>query len=150
MVAEPDTFHSQPATRSAQCESMELADVPEVSNEERNDDLSSNVPAKTPWQCKAEFSTDKMVDDIKNLKARCRWSRKASVPAECQISDGCVGSLCRSQSVCRNKATSTVVVLRTTFVTDSGFELKSTTRDSEICHACENVQDCPGGRRAFQ
>ena len=33
---------------------------------------------------------------------------------------------------------------------DSGFELKSTARDSEVCHACENVQDCPGGRRAFQ
>ena len=26
---------------------------------------------------------------------------------------------------------------------DSGFELKPTARDSEICHACENEQDCP-------
>ena len=33
---------------------------------------------------------------------------------------------------------------------DSVFELKSTARDSEICHACENEQDCPGGRRTFQ
>ena len=29
---------------------------------------------------------------------------------------------------------------------DSGFELKSTARDCEICHTCEDVQDCPGGR----
>ena len=36
---------------------MECADVPDVSNEERNDDLSSSVPSETPWQCKPEFST---------------------------------------------------------------------------------------------
>ena len=93
---------------------MECADVPDVSNEERNDDLSSTVPSETPWQCKPEFSTDKMVGNNKNLTARRRWSRTVSVPAECQISVGCVGSLCGSHSVCRNKATSTVVVLRTT------------------------------------
>ena len=33
---------------------------------------------------------------------------------------------------------------------DSGFELKSTARDSEVCHACENEQDCLGGRHVFQ
>ena len=93
---------------------MECADVPDVSNEERNDDLSSTVPSETPWQCKPEFSTDKMVGNNKNLTARRRWSRTVSVPAECQISVGCVGSLCRSHGVCRNKATSTVVVLGTT------------------------------------
>ena len=72
----------QPASpRSAQCESMECADVPDVSNAERNDDLSSTVPSETPWQCKPEFSTDKMVGDNKNLTARCRWSRTVSVPA---------------------------------------------------------------------
>ena len=65
-------------------------------------------------QCKPEFSTDKMVGNNKNLTARRRWSRTVSVPAECQISVGCVGSLCGSHRVCRNKATSTVVVLRTT------------------------------------
>ena len=93
---------------------MECPDVPDVSNEERTDDLSSNVPSETPWQCEPEFSTDKMVGNNKNLTARCRWSRTFSVPAECQISDGCVGSLCGSHGVCWNKATSTVVVLRIT------------------------------------
>ena len=93
---------------------MECADVSDVSNEERNDDLSSTVPSETPWQCKPEFSTDKMVGDDKNLTARRRWSRTVSVPAERQVSDGCVGSLCGSHAACRNKATSTVVVLRTT------------------------------------
>ena len=45
----------------------------------------------------------------------------------------------------RNKATSTVVVFEDyTCECDSDFELKSTARDSEICHACENEQDCPG------
>ena len=93
---------------------MECADVPDVSNEERNDYLSSTVVSETPWQCKPEFSTDNMVGDNKNLTARCRWSRTVSVPAECRINVGCVGSLCGSLAVCRNKATSTVVVLRTT------------------------------------
>ncbi len=90
---------------------MECAD-----DEERSDDLSSTVPSETPWQCKPEFSTDKMVANNKNLTARPRRSRTVSVPAECQISVGCVGSLCGSRSVGRNKATSTVVVLRTTLV----------------------------------
>ena len=88
--------------------------MPDVSNEERNDDLSSIVPSETPWQCKPEFSTDKMVGHNKNLTARCRWTRTVSVPTECQISVGCVGSLCGSHGVCRNTATSTVVVLRMT------------------------------------
>ena len=88
----------------------------DVSNEERNDDLPSTVPSETLWQCKLESSTDKMVDS-KILTARCRWSRTVSVPAECQISDGCVGGLCGSHVVCRSKATSTVVVLRITPVT---------------------------------
>ena len=56
--------------RSAQCELMECADVPDVSNEERNDDLSSTVPSETPWQCKPAFSMDKMVGNNKNLTAR--------------------------------------------------------------------------------
>ena len=90
--------------------------MPDASNAERNDDLSSIVPSETPWQCKPESSTDKMVGDNKNLTARCRWSRTVSVPAVCQISDGCVGSLCWCHAVCRSKATSTVVVLRTTRV----------------------------------
>ena len=108
-----------------------MADVPDVSNAERNDDLSSTVPPETQWQCKPEFSTDKMVGNNKILTARCRWSRTVSVPAECQISDGCVGSLCGSHAVCQSKATSTVVVLRITPVSgDIGFELKSTARDS--------------------
>ena len=89
-----------------------MADVPDVSNEERNDDLSSTAPSETPWQCKPEFSTDKMVDNNEILTARC--SRTVSVPAECQISDGCVGSLCGSHAACRNKATSTVVAWRIT------------------------------------
>ena len=41
-----------------------------------------------------------------------RWSRTVSVPAECQISDDCVQSHCGFHSVCRNKATLTVVRLR--------------------------------------
>ena len=93
-----------------------VADVLDVSNEERNDDVSSTVPSETPWQCKPEFSTDKMVGDKKILTARCRWSGAVSVPAECQISDGCVGSLCGTHAACGNKATSKVVVLRTTLV----------------------------------
>ena len=86
----------------------------QLSNEERNDDLSSTVPSETPWQCKPEFSTDKMVGDNKILTARCRWNGTVSVPAECQISDGCVGSLCGTHAVCRSKATSTVVAWRIT------------------------------------
>ena len=81
MVAEHAHVPQPASPSSAQCESMECADVPDVSNEERNDDLSSTVPSKTPWQCKPESSTDKMVGDNKNT-ARCRWS--VSVPAECQ------------------------------------------------------------------
>ena len=73
MVAEPDTFHSQEPAQ-AQCELMECADVPDVSNEERNADLSSTVTSETPWQCKPEFSTDKMVGNNKHLTARRRWS----------------------------------------------------------------------------
>ena len=88
--------------------------MPDVSNEERNDDLSSTVPSETPWQCKPEFGTDKMVGDNENLTARCKWTRTVSVPTECQISVGCVGSLCGSHSVCRSKATSTVVAWRIT------------------------------------
>ena len=49
MVAEDDTFHRPASPRSAQCELMECADVTGVSNEERNDDLSSTVPSETPW-----------------------------------------------------------------------------------------------------
>ena len=45
MVAEPDTFHSQEPS-SAQCVPMECADIPDVRNEERNDDLSSTVPSE--------------------------------------------------------------------------------------------------------
>ena len=104
---------------------MECADVPDVSNEERNDDLSSIVPSETPWQCKPEFSTDKMVGNNKNLTARCRWSRTVSVPAECQINDGCVGSLCGSRAACWNKATITVVVLRTTPVSVTAVSSRS-------------------------
>ena len=89
-----------------------MADVPDVSNEERNDDLSSTVPSETPWQCKPEFSTDKMGDNNEILTARCRWSRTVSVPAECQISDGCVGSLCGR------------CLEDNTCECDSGFELK--------------------------
>ena len=108
----PHHHHHTHSPRSPQCESM--ADVPDVSNEERHDDLSSMVPSETPWQCKPESSTNKMVGDNRALTARCRWIRTVSVPAECQISDGCVGSLCGCHAVCRSKATSTVVVLRTT------------------------------------
>ena len=130
---------------------MECADVPDVSNEERNDDLSSTVPSETPWQCKPEFSTDKMVGNNKNLTARRTWSRTVSVPAECQISVGCVGSLCGSHSRLSEQGDINGRCFEDyTCECDSGFELKSTARDSEICHACENEQDCPGGRRAFQ
>ena len=66
-----------------------------------------------------------MIGDNKIVTARCRWSGTVSGPAECQISDGCVGSLCGSHSDCRNKTTTTVVVLEGyTCECDSGFELK--------------------------
>ena len=138
MVAEPDTFHSHPAPGQHSVSRWECADVPDVSNEERNDDLSSTVLAKTAWQCKPEFSTDKMVGDNKNLTAKRRWSRTVSVPAECQISDGCVGSLCGSHAVLSEQSDINGRCLEGyTCECDSGFELKSTARDSEVCHACE-------------
>ena len=109
---------------------MECADVPDVSNTVRSDDLSSVVfRAETLWQCKLGFSTDKMVGDNKVLTARCRWNGTFSVPAECQYSDNCVGNRCGSDGVCRDKATPTVVHLNDyTCERDSGFELKSTAR----------------------
>ena len=93
---------------------MECADVPDVSNAERNDDLSSAVPSEALRQCKPEFSTDKMVGDNKVLTARCRWYGTASVSAECQNIVNCVGNRCRSHAACRNKATATVVAWRIT------------------------------------
>ena len=116
MVARSLTRSTASQPQVSTCESMEFADVPDVSNEERNDDLQYPCRRKTPWQCKPEFSTDKMVGDNKILTARCTWSRAVSVPAECQISDGCVGSLRGSHAACRNKPRSTVVVLTTALV----------------------------------
>ena len=107
----------------------------------------STVTAETLRQCKPGSSTVKMVGDNKILTARCKWIRSVSTPAECQKSDDCDGNLCRSYVVCRNKVTPTVVHWNDyTCERDSGFELESTARDGEICHTCENVQDCPGGR----
>ena len=50
--------------------STECADVPEVSKEKRNDDLSSRASSEAPQQCKPEFSSDKMIGDNKILTAR--------------------------------------------------------------------------------
>ena len=60
---QPHGCSPQPA-RSRQF-STEYADVPDVSNEERNDDRSSSASPEAPWQCKLEFSADKMVGDNK-------------------------------------------------------------------------------------
>ena len=91
---------------------MECADVPDVSNAERSDDLSNVASrAEALRQCKLGFSTDKMVGDNKVLTARCRWYGTASVSAECQNSVNCVGNRCGSHDVCRVNATSTVVHL---------------------------------------
>ena len=109
---------------------MECADVPDVSNAVRSDDLSNVVfRAETLWQCELGFSTDKMVGVNRALTARCRWNVTSSDPAECQKSDNCVGNRCGSHGVCRDKATPTVVHLDYhTCECDSGFELKSTAR----------------------
>ena len=65
---------------------MECADVLDVSNVERRDDLSNVVfHVEALKQCKLGFSTDKMASDNKVLTARCRWYGTASVSAECQI-----------------------------------------------------------------
>ena len=110
--------------------SMECADVPDVSNTVRSDDLSNVASrAEALRQCKLGFSTDKMVGDNKVLSARCRWNGTASVSAECQYSVNCVGSRCGSHGVCLDKATPTVVHVNDhTCECDSGFELKSTAR----------------------
>ena len=111
--------------------SIECADVPDVSNTVRRDDLSNVATrAEALRQCKLGFSTDKMVGDNKVLTARCRWYGTVSVSAECQYSVN--GNRCGSHDVCRVKATSTVVHLNEyTCECDSGFELKSTAR---VCH----------------
>ena len=62
MVAEQGNV-SQPA--SSRQFSTVCADVPDVSNEERNDEFFSTVPPEAPYQCKPEFSADKMVGDNK-------------------------------------------------------------------------------------
>ena len=109
---------------------MECADVLDVSNTVRSDDLSNVVfRVETLWQCKLGFSTDKMVGDNKALTARCRWNGTLSVPVECQNGDNCVGNRCGSHGVCLDKATLTVVHLNDyTCECDGGFELKSTAR----------------------
>ena len=109
---------------------MECADVLDVSNAERSDNLSNVVfRAETLRQCKLGFSADKMVGDNKVFTARCRWNGTSSVPAECQNRDNCVRNRCGSHRVCRVKATPTVVHLDDyTCECDSGFELKSTAR----------------------
>ena len=109
---------------------MEGAEVLDVSNAERSDDLSNVASrAEALRQCKLVLSTNKMVGDNKVLIASCRWNGTSSDPAECQNSDNCVGNRCGSHGVCRVKATSTVVYLNDyTFECDSGFELKSTAR----------------------
>ena len=119
--------------------SMESADVLDVSNAVRSDDLSNVVlRAETLWQCKLGFSTDKMVGVNRALTARCRWNVTSSDPAECQNSDNCVGNRCGSHGVCRDKATPTVVHLDYyTCECDSGFELKST------AVAIDNVDHVP-------
>ena len=86
----------------------------------RSETMISPVPCRRTHRGSAS-RMDKMVGNNKNLTARRRWSRTVSVPAECQISDGCVGSLCGCHAVCRNKATSTVVE-DYTCECDSGFE----------------------------
>ena len=67
MVAEQGC-NPQPA--SSRQLSTECADVPDVSNEERNDDLSSSASPEALQQCKPEFSSDKMIGDNKILTAR--------------------------------------------------------------------------------
>ena len=61
---------------------------------------------------------------------RCRWSRTVSVSAQCQVSDDCVGNLCRFCNTCRDKVTPTSVHWNdhTHCECDSGFELKLTAR----------------------
>ena len=84
-----------------QCVPMECAEIRDVCNTVRSDDLSNVVSrAEALWQCKLGFSTDKMVGDNKVLTARCRWNGTASVPAECQNSVNCVGNRCGSHGVC--------------------------------------------------
>ena len=106
------------------------AEVPDVCNTARSDDLSNVVShAEALWQCKLGFSTDKMVGDNKVLTARCRWNGTSSVSAECQNSVNCVGNHSGSHGVCRDRATPTVVRLNDyTCERDSGLELKSTAR----------------------
>ena len=109
---------------------MECADVLDVSNAERSDDLSNVVfRAETLRHCKLGFSADKMVGDNKVFTARCRWNGTSSVLAECQNRDNCVRNRCGSHGVCRVKATPTVVhLIDYTCECDSCFELKSTAR----------------------
>ena len=80
---------------------------PMSSSARNHRDSGNTVKAETLFQCKPESSTVKMVGNNKILTARCRWNRSVSVPAEGQNSYDCVGNLCGSRVVYRNKATPT-------------------------------------------
>ena len=121
----------------------------DVSNEERNDDLQYRAVGNTvAVQAGVQHGQD--VGDNMNLTARCRWSRTVSVPAcvrSVLVALGVFAGLIASVGARRRQRSLFEDCAREC---DSGFELKSTARDSEICHACENEQDCLGGRHVFQ
>ena len=115
-------------------------------SKERNDNLSSIVPSKTPWQCKPEFSTDKMVGDNRGASGAEQSQFQPSV----RLVIGALG-LCGSHRRLSEQGDINGRCFEDyTCECDSGFELKSTARDSEVCHACESEQDCLGGRHVFQ
>ena len=69
------------------------------SSARRHRDSGDTVTAEAPWQCKLEYSTDKMVGNNEVLTVRCRWNGTLSVSAERQKSDDCVGNPCGSRGV---------------------------------------------------
>ena len=95
-----------------QCVPVESANVPDVSNAERSDDLPKVVfRSEVLWQCKRGFSMDHDVGSNNAATARCRWNGTFSVPAVCHNSDDCAENLCGSHGVCRDKAITTGVHL---------------------------------------
>ena len=111
-----------------QCVSMECADVPDVSNTVRSDDLS-NVVFPRGNTVTVQALVQHGQDGQRQQSTDSEMQVELSVPVECQNSDNCVGNRCGSNGVCRVQATPTVVHLNDyTCECDSGFELKSTAR----------------------
>ena len=121
---------------------------PMTSSARKHRDSGNTVTAETQWQCKPESST--LQDGRRQRDPDSEMQVEQNSLSFSRVSGDPQGPHSLASSIGTRRHQRTFVGMITHCECNNGFVLKSTAKDDESYHTCENVPICLGGRCAFQ